>query len=186
LLIFGVVGGCCWPWESSSCLCTALTGQCACRLAYDGKRCSECEENHYEDPLGRCIPCDCNKEGSQKPVCDQDTGTCRCQEGISGPRCDRYARGHDQEFPTCLRCHLCFDQWDHTISSLSTVVQGLIRLAANMEDKRETLPVCEADFKGLRENMSEIERIWRHPVFSSEEFSKVKDYHDCLVRFVHK
>ncbi|CAI9160312.1 unnamed protein product [Rangifer tarandus platyrhynchus] len=26
--------------------------------------------------------------------------------------------------------------------------------------------------------MSEIERIWRHPVFSSEEFSKVKDYHD--------
>lgn len=136
--------------------------------------------NHYEDPLGQCIPCDCNKEGSQKPVCDQDTGTCRCQEGICGPRCDRRAQGHDQEFPTCLRYRLCFDQWDHTISSLSTVVQGLIRLAANMEDKRETLPVCEADFKGLRENMSEIERIWRHPVFSSEEFSKVKDYHDSV------
>ena len=43
------------------------------------------------------------------------------------------------------------------------MVQGLIRLAANMEDKRETLPVCEADFKGLRENMSEIERIWIFP-----------------------
>ncbi|CAM9900993.1 unnamed protein product [Rangifer tarandus platyrhynchus] len=111
--------------------------QCPCRSGYDGKRCSECEENHYEDPLGRCIPCDCNREGSQKPVCDQGTGACRCQEGISGPRCDRCARGHAREFPCCLRCHWCFDQWDHTISSLSTVVQGLIRLAANMEDKRE-------------------------------------------------
>ncbi|KAB0376143.1 hypothetical protein FD755_012786 [Muntiacus reevesi] len=153
-----------------------LTGQCPCRSGYDGKRCSECEENHYEDPLGQCI----HREGSQKPVCDQGTGACRCQEGVSGPRCDRCARGRAQEFPSCLPCHLCFDQWDHTISSLSTVVQGLIRLAANMEDKRETLPVCEADFKGLRENMSEIERIWRHPVFSSEEFSKVKDYHDSV------
>ncbi|KAM9699005.1 LOW QUALITY PROTEIN: laminin subunit beta-4 [Dama dama] len=169
----------CDPRTSLSSRCDQLTGQCPCRSGYDGKRCSECEENHYEDPLGRCIPCDCNREGSQKPVCDQDTGAC-CQEGISGPRCDRCARGHAREFPSCLPCHLCFDQWDHTISSLSTAVQGLIRLAANMEDKRETLPVCEADFKGLRENMSEIERIWRHPVFSSEEFSKVKDYHDSV------
>ncbi|KAB0342537.1 hypothetical protein FD754_019463 [Muntiacus muntjak] len=168
----------CDPRTSLSSRCDQLTGQCPCRSGYDGKRCSECEENHYEDPLGQCI----HKEGSQKPVCDQDTGACRCQEGVSGPRCDRCgcARGRAREFPSCLPCHLCFDQWDHTISSLSTVVQGLIRLAANMEDKRETLPVCEADFKGLRENMSEIERIWRHPVFSSEEFSKVKDYHHSV------
>eukprot|EP00069_Balaena_mysticetus_P004207 bmy_17242T0 len=157
-----------------------LTGQCPCRLGYGGKRCSECEENYYGDPLGRCIPCDCNRKDSQKHICDQDTGTCHCREGVSGPRCDRCAQGHGQEFRACLRCHLCFDQWDHTISSLSKAVQGLIRLAGNMEDKRETLPVCEADFKGLRENMSEIERIWRHPVFSSGEFLKVKDYHDSV------
>lgn len=105
---------------------------------------------------------------------------CRCREGVSGQRCDRCAQGHSQEFPTCLRCHLCFDQWDHTISSLSKVVQGLIRLATNMEDKRETLPVCEADFKGLRENVSEIERILKHPVFPSEKFLEVKDYHDSV------
>lgn len=59
-------------------------------------------------------------------------------------------------------------------------MQGLIRLAADMEDKRETLPVCETDFKGLRENMSEIERILKHPVFSAGEFLKVKDYHDSV------
>ncbi|KAI4584857.1 hypothetical protein MJG53_006391 [Ovis ammon polii x Ovis aries] len=163
--------------------CSRVTEECLkCLYNTQGPNCQLCKPGYFRSALNQtCTTCDCNKEGSQKPVCDQDTGTCRCQEGISGPRCDRCARGHDQEFPTCLRCHLCFDQWDHTISSLSTVVQGLIRLAANMEDKRETLPVCEADFKGLRENMSEIERIWRHPVFSSEEFSKVKDYHDCSV-----
>lgn len=59
-------------------------------------------------------------------------------------------------------------------------MQGLIRLAADMEDKRETLPVCETDFKGLRENMSEIERILKHPVFSAGEILKVKDYHDSV------
>ncbi|KAF6301811.1 laminin subunit beta 4 [Rhinolophus ferrumequinum] len=170
----------CDPRTSHSSHCDQLTGQCPCKLGYDGKRCTECKENYYGDPLGRCIACDCNREGTQEPTCDRDTGTCSCREGVGGQRCDRCARGHGQEFPACLRCHLCFDQWDHTISSLSRAVQGLIRLAADMEDKRETLPVCETDFKGLRENMSEIERILKHPVFSAGEFLKVKDYHDSV------
>ncbi|XP_021791861.2 laminin subunit beta-4 [Papio anubis] len=170
----------CDPRTSQSSHCDQLTGQCPCKLGYGGKRCSECQENYYGDPPGRCIPCDCNRAGTQKPICDPDTGMCRCREGVSGQRCDRCARGHSQEFPTCLQCHLCFDQWDHTISSLSKAVQGLMRLAANMEDKRETLPVCKADFKGLRENVSEIERILKHPVFPSGKFLKVKDYHDSV------
>lgn len=32
-----------------------VTGQCPCKLGYSGKRCSECQENYYSDPLGRCI-----------------------------------------------------------------------------------------------------------------------------------
>ncbi|ELV14261.1 Laminin subunit beta-4 [Tupaia chinensis] len=157
-----------------------FTGQCPCRLGYGGLRCSECEASHYGDRLGRCISCNCNREGTQKSVCDPDTGMCHCREGVSGQQCDRCTRGHSQEFPTCPRCHFCFDQWDHTISSLSKAVQGLIRLIANMEDKRETLPVCETDFKGLGETVSEIERILKHPVFSSGELLKVKDYHDSV------
>uniref|UniRef100_A0A7N5K8M0 Laminin subunit beta 4 n=1 Tax=Ailuropoda melanoleuca TaxID=9646 RepID=A0A7N5K8M0_AILME len=168
----------CDPRTSHSSHCDQLTGQCPCKLGYDGKHCSGCKENHYSDPLGRCIPCDCNREGAQKPTCDQDTGMCRCREGVSGPQCDRCARGHGREFPACLRCHGCFDPWDHTVSALSKAVQGLMRLAANMRDKREPVLVCEADFKGLRENMSEIERILKHPVFSSGEFLTVKDYQD--------
>ncbi|XP_069317964.1 laminin subunit beta-4 [Eulemur rufifrons] len=170
----------CDPQNSQSSHCDQLTGQCPCKLGYGGKRCSECEEDYYGDPRGRCLPCDCSRAGAQKPVCDPDTGRCRCREGVSGQRCDRCAPGHGQEFPTCLRCHLCFDQWNHNISSLSEAVQGLSRLAATMQDKREPLPVCEADFKGLRENMSEIERILKHPVFSSGKFLKVKDYHDSV------
>ncbi|XP_037374552.1 laminin subunit beta-4 [Talpa occidentalis] len=170
----------CNPRTSHSSHCDQLTGQCSCKLGYGGKRCNECKENYYGDTHRQCTPCDCSREGTQTPICDQDTGMCRCREGVSGPRCDRCARGHGQQFPACLRCHLCFDQWDHAVSSLSKVVQGLMRLAANMEDERETLPICEADFKGLRENMSEIERILKHPVFSSGEFLKVKDYQDSV------
>ncbi|KAG8508491.1 Laminin subunit beta-4 [Galemys pyrenaicus] len=165
----------CDPRTSHSSHC-----QCPCKLGYGGKRCNECKENYYGKPPGQCTPCDCSREGTQPPGCDQDTGTCHCREGVSGPRCDRCAPGHGQQFPACLRCHWCFDQWDHTVSSLSGAVQGLMRLAANMEDERETLPVCEADFKGLRENMSEIERILKHPVFSFGEFLKVKDYQDSV------
>ncbi|XP_003782634.1 laminin subunit beta-4 [Otolemur garnettii] len=170
----------CDPWNSQSSHCDQLTGQCPCKVGYGGRQCSECMENYYGDPQKRCIPCDCNREGAKKPVCDPDTGMCHCREGVSGQQCDRCAQGHGQEFPTCLRCHLCFDQWNQDISSLSEAVQGLIRLAHNMEDKRETPAVCEADFKGLRENMSEIERILKHPVFSSGKFLKVKDYHDSV------
>ncbi|XP_055974528.1 laminin subunit beta-4 [Sorex fumeus] len=170
----------CDPRTSHSSQCDQFTGQCPCKSGYGGKHCRECKKNHYGGPLGQCIPCDCNREGTQEPICDQATGTCHCREGVSGQRCDHCARGHGQEFPACLRCHLCFDQWDHTISALSKAVQGLIKLAANMEDKREALSVCEADFKGLRKNMSEIEKILKYPVFSSGEFLKVKDYQDFL------
>nr|XP_025728478.1 laminin subunit beta-4-like [Callorhinus ursinus] len=170
----------CDPQTSHGGHCDQLTGQCPCKFGYDGKHCRGCKENYYRDPLGRCISCDCNREGAQNPPCDQDTGMCRCREGVSGPRCDRCARGHGQEFPACLRCHGCFDPWDHTVSALSKAVQGLMRLAADTQDKREPVLVCEADFKGLRENMSEIERILKHPVFSSGEFLTVKDYQDSV------
>ncbi|XP_007943246.1 laminin subunit beta-4 [Orycteropus afer afer] len=165
---------------SQSSHCDQLTGQCPCKLGYGGKHCNECKETYYGDPPGPCVPCDCNREGTQTPACDEDTGMCHCREGVGGQRCDHCIRGHSQEFPACLRCHSCFDQWDRTISSLSKTVQGLMRLAVNMEDKRGTLPICEANFKGLRENISEIERILKHPVFSSGEFLRVKDYHDSV------
>uniref|UniRef100_F6YTR2 Laminin subunit beta 4 n=1 Tax=Monodelphis domestica TaxID=13616 RepID=F6YTR2_MONDO len=170
----------CDPENSHSTHCNQFTGQCPCKLGYGGKHCHKCEENYYADSQMQCIACKCNKEGTQTPICDQETGSCLCRAGVTGQFCDRCARGHSQEFPTCLRCHLCFDQWDNKISSLSEAVQGLIRLAADLEDKRKTLPGCNADFKRLEDSMSEIERILKHPVFSSGEFLNVKDYHDSV------
>ncbi|XP_042540732.1 laminin subunit beta-4 [Dipodomys spectabilis] len=167
----------CDPQGSQSSRCDQLTGQCPCKLGHGGKRCSECKENYYSDPSRQCIPCKCNSEGTRMPLCDPDTGMCHCREGVSGQQCDHCARGHNQEFPACLPCHFCFDQWDHTISSLSKAVQGLI---ANMEDKRETLTGCEVDFQNLRENVSAIERLLKQPLHSPGEFLKVKDYHDSV------
>ncbi|XP_074124432.1 laminin subunit beta-4 isoform X1 [Sminthopsis crassicaudata] len=170
----------CDPQHSISTHCDQFTGQCPCKLGYGGKHCNKCEENYYGDPQVQCTECKCNKEGTQTAICDQETGSCLCRAGVMGHFCDRCARGHFQEFPTCLQCPLCFDQWDNKISSLSEAVQGLIRLAANLEDKRETLPGCNADFKRLEDSVSEAERIWKHPVFSSGEFLNVKEYHDSV------
>ncbi|XP_008828933.1 laminin subunit beta-4 [Nannospalax galili] len=170
----------CDPKTSQSSICDQVTGQCQCKPGHSGIHCNECEENYYSDPSGQCAPCNCNKEGTQKPLCDPDTGMCHCREGVSGQQCDRCARGHGQGFPACLRCHLCFDQWDPTVSSLSKAVQGLIELVTNMEDKRETLPDCEVDFKVLRANMSTIEKILKHPALSSGELLKAKDYYESV------
>ncbi|KAM9216772.1 LOW QUALITY PROTEIN: laminin subunit beta-4 [Dugong dugon] len=170
----------CDPQTSQSNHCDQLTGQCPCKLGYGGKRGNECKENYYGNPPGPRVPCNCNREGTQTPACDPDTGMCRCREGVGGQQCDRCAQGHGQEFPICLRCHSCFDQWDLTISPLSRVEQRLMRLVVNMEDKRGTLPICEANFKGPRENVSEIEMTLKHPIFSSGEFLRVKDYHSSV------
>ncbi|XP_006882698.1 PREDICTED: laminin subunit beta-4 [Elephantulus edwardii] len=170
----------CDPQTSQSDHCDQLTGQCPCKLGYGGKHCNECRENYYGDPPGPCVPCDCHREGAQKPACDSRTGMCLCRAGVGGQRCDHCAQGHGQEFPACLRCHSCFDQWNRTISALSELVQGLMRLAVNIRDKRGSQPVCEADFKGLSGNVSEIERMLNEPVFSSGEFLRVKDYHDFI------
>ncbi|KAM6151998.1 LOW QUALITY PROTEIN: laminin subunit beta-4 [Erethizon dorsatum] len=143
------------------------------KLGCGGKRCSECKENYSADPLG-CMPSDCHREGTQKPLFDPDTGVCHCRDSVSSQRCDRCAQGHGQEFPTCLQGHLCFDQRDHIASSLSEAVQGLIRLAANVKVS------CEAGSKGLEESISDITRILENLVFSSRELLKVEDYHDSV------
>ncbi|KAF4020071.1 hypothetical protein G4228_011820 [Cervus hanglu yarkandensis] len=160
------------PPSGEACLCDPDTGTCPCLPSVTGQTCDHCADGYWNLVPGRgCQPCDCDPQTLLSSRCDQArnfqlpmlTGQCPCRSGYDGKRCSECEENHYED--PLGRCIL---------------VQGLIRLAANMEDKRETLPVCEADFKGLRENMSEIERIWRHPVFSSEEFSKVKDYHDSV------
>ncbi|KAH0616507.1 hypothetical protein JD844_027654, partial [Phrynosoma platyrhinos] len=87
-----------------------VTGQCSCKLGYTGRRCDICDENYFGDPQIHCISCKCHKDGTLKPECDKDTGACNCRVGVTGRFCDQCARGYDQDFPSCSRCHICFDQ----------------------------------------------------------------------------
>ncbi|XP_014427659.2 laminin subunit beta-4 isoform X1 [Pelodiscus sinensis] len=170
----------CNPRNSQSNQCNQSTGQCPCKLGYGGRRCDECEENYFGNPRIHCISCKCNEEGTRKPKCDKDTGACNCHSGVAGRLCDQCGRGFKQEFPTCSRCHLCFTQWDNEITSLSQTVKGLMRFAANLEDKRDTMPSCDMHFKGLEDKISQIERILKTPVLSLKTFLNIKEFHDYI------
>ncbi|KAF7246577.1 Laminin subunit beta-4 [Varanus komodoensis] len=126
------------------------------------------------------VTCKCNKDGTRRPECDKDTGVCNCRAGVTGRFCDQCARGYSQEFPSCPRCHICFDQWDNIISSLSQKIQTLMRFAATLGDKRKTMSGCDIDFKGYEDTISEIEIMLKSPILSSEVLLKIKKEHDYI------
>ncbi|XP_068256728.1 laminin subunit beta-4 [Nyctibius grandis] len=162
--------------NSHSNQCNQLTGQCPCKLGYSGRCCDECEENYFGNPQKHCISCECNPEGTSQPKCDKATGACNCRTGVTGRFCDQCGRGFEKDFPSCHQCHICFDQWDAEITALAQTVQGLMRFAANLEDKGGRMPSCDMRFKAFADAISEIERILRHPVLSLEAASDIKDF----------
>ncbi|XP_029473145.1 laminin subunit beta-4 [Rhinatrema bivittatum] len=165
--------------NSQSNQCNQFTSQCLCKAGFAGKTCNECEENYYGNPQLSCILCKCNLEGTNRPACDRITGSCNCRAGVTGRLCDQCARGFSQEFPTCSPCHHCFDHWDGEIMPLSRAVQELVRFAANL-DQSNLLPGCDAHFSNLEDKLRAVEKILKSPTLSSEEFLKVKDYHDYI------
>ncbi|XP_042326666.1 laminin subunit beta-4 isoform X4 [Sceloporus undulatus] len=170
----------CNPKHSQNNLCDQVTGQCSCKLGYTGRRCDICDENYFGDPQNHCLYCKCHKDGTLKPECDKDTGACNCRVGVTGRFCDQCARGYDQDFPSCSRCHICFDQWDNVVTSLSHKIQTLMRFAATLGDKTNIVPGCDVDIKGHENTISEIERILKSPFLSSEMLSDIKKDHDHI------
>ncbi|XP_010125018.1 PREDICTED: laminin subunit beta-4 [Chlamydotis macqueenii] len=166
----------CDPKNSQSNQCNQLTGQCPCKLGYSGRCCNECDENYFGNPQKHCILCECNPKGTTQPKCDKATGACNCRAGVTGRFCDQCGRGFEKDFPSCHQCHLCFDQWDTEITAFARTVQGLMRFAANLEDKGGRMPSCDMRFKVFEDAIFEIERILRHPVLSLEALSGIKDF----------
>jgi len=76
------------------CRCDAGTGQCQCLPRVAGRRCDQCEPNHWNLESGTgCETCNCNLENSKGPSCDEFTGQCQCNEGFGGRTCDGCADG---------------------------------------------------------------------------------------------
>uniref|UniRef100_A0A670J355 Laminin subunit beta 4 n=1 Tax=Podarcis muralis TaxID=64176 RepID=A0A670J355_PODMU len=170
----------CNPRHSQNNLCDQLTGQCPCKVGYTGRRCDACDENYFGDSQIHCFSCKCSTDGTLTPGCDKDTGACNCRVGVTGRFCDQCARGYIQEFPSCRRCHVCFDQWDNAITSLSQKIQKLMRFAAMLGDKRQTMPGCDVDLKGHEDTISEIERILKNPTLLPEVLLSMKKEHGYI------
>ncbi|XP_072856749.2 laminin subunit beta-4 [Pogona vitticeps] len=169
----------CNPKHSQNNLCDQFTGQCSCKPGYMGRRCDICDENTFGESQINSTSCKCNTHGTLKPECDEDTGVCNCRTGVTGRSCDQCARGYSQEFPSCSRCHVCFDQWDNIITILTQKIQKLMKFAATHGDKK-AVPGCDIDFKGHEDTISQIEMILRSPVLSSEVLSDLKKDHDRI------
>ncbi|KAM6437491.1 laminin subunit beta-4 [Liasis olivaceus] len=167
----------CNPKHSPNNICDQLTGQCPCKLGYTGRHCDICAENYYGI---HCIECKCNKDGSLIPACDKDTGVCHCRRGVTGKLCDQCARSHHQEFPSCSRCHVCFDQWDNMMISLSRRIQKLLKFTVALADKRKVMPGCDLNIKGYENKISEIEKILKSPLLSSEALLNIEKEHDNI------
>ncbi|XP_059921886.1 multiple epidermal growth factor-like domains protein 9 [Gadus macrocephalus] len=67
--------------------CDVRTGRCSCVSGHSGPQCDDCEDGHFTNSTGGCLPCQCDSYGAVDPLCDS-SGTCVCKRGVDGPKCD--------------------------------------------------------------------------------------------------
>ncbi|XP_074405747.1 laminin subunit alpha-3 isoform X4 [Zonotrichia albicollis] len=87
--------------------CDKTSGQCRCKPGIKGRRCDQCAPGTYGFP--DCVPCRCNRDGTEPDVCDPQTGTCLCKENVEGAACDTCRPGSFYLNPSNPRgCTPCF------------------------------------------------------------------------------
>ncbi|XP_072460501.1 laminin subunit alpha-3 isoform X2 [Notamacropus eugenii] len=98
--------------------CDRNNGQCRCKPRVMGRQCDRCASGFYRFP--ECIPCHCNRDGTESGVCDPRTGVCLCKENIEGAECNVCRKGSFYLNPTnpkgCTSC-FCFGISDHCQST---------------------------------------------------------------------
>lgn len=85
--------------------CNQTTGQCDCRVGYQGLHCDTCKEGFYlNHTVGLCLPCHCSPRGAVSILCNS-SGNCQCKVGVTGSMCDQCQDGHYGFGKTgCLPC----------------------------------------------------------------------------------
>ncbi|XP_042191375.1 laminin subunit beta-4 [Callorhinchus milii] len=159
--------------------CDQITGQCQCKDGYGGKTCSECQDNFYGNPRGQCIPCNCSYEGTERPMCNKITGACTCRTGVTGQHCNKCDWGYCKEFPTCTKCHPCFEPLDKEICILIPGMERLANKTYSVTDGKLASSIDER-LKRLEENTSEVDKIINGSVTSLDTFERTKDYFEQI------
>uniref|UniRef100_A0A673UW51 Laminin subunit alpha 3 n=1 Tax=Suricata suricatta TaxID=37032 RepID=A0A673UW51_SURSU len=89
--------------------CDRDHGQCRCKPRVTGRQCDQCASGFYHFP--ECIPCHCNRDGTEPGVCNPGTGACLCKENVEGTECDVCREGSFYLDPAnpkgCTHC-FCF------------------------------------------------------------------------------
>lgn len=96
---------------------------CHCKEGYTGDKCDRCAFGFYgrpAEPGGRCIPCDCDPNGSLHGGCDTH-GRCTCKPNIQGRDCSQCAPRHIIIDTGCKSCE------DGCVDVLLDDVEELIR-----------------------------------------------------------
>uniref|UniRef100_A0A663MDS5 Laminin subunit alpha 3 n=1 Tax=Athene cunicularia TaxID=194338 RepID=A0A663MDS5_ATHCN len=87
--------------------CEKNNGQCQCKPGIRGRQCDQCVAGTYGFP--NCVPCNCNRDGTEPDVCDPQTGICLCKENVEGAECDTCRPGSFYLDPSNPRgCTSCF------------------------------------------------------------------------------
>uniref|UniRef100_A0A8C0PC17 Laminin subunit alpha-3 n=1 Tax=Canis lupus familiaris TaxID=9615 RepID=A0A8C0PC17_CANLF len=98
--------------------CDRDHGQCRCKPRITGRQCDRCASGFYHFP--ECIPCHCNKDGTESGVCDPGTGVCLCKENVEGTECNVCREGSFYLDPAnpkgCTSC-FCFGINSHCHST---------------------------------------------------------------------
>nr|XP_054317023.1 laminin subunit alpha-3 isoform X1 [Pongo pygmaeus] len=87
--------------------CDRDSGQCRCKPRITGRQCDQCASGFYRFP--ECVPCNCNRDGTEPGVCDPGTGACLCKENVEGTECNVCREGSFHLDPANLKgCTSCF------------------------------------------------------------------------------
>ncbi|XP_044921392.1 laminin subunit alpha-3 isoform X5 [Mustela putorius furo] len=98
--------------------CDRDHGQCRCKPRVTGRQCDRCASGFYHFP--ECLPCHCNRDGTEPGVCDPGTEACLCKENVAGTECNVCREGSFYLDPAnpkgCTRC-FCFGISNHCHST---------------------------------------------------------------------
>uniref|UniRef100_A0A915PKZ8 Laminin EGF-like domain-containing protein n=1 Tax=Setaria digitata TaxID=48799 RepID=A0A915PKZ8_9BILA len=138
--------------------CDVLTGQCLCKFGVMGRRCDQCELEHYGFGIDGCQPCDCEVIGSESPQCDVSTGQCLCRDHIEGRRCDHCIENRYNLQAGCLPCDDCYSLTQHRVHTFRNDI-GMLEETLK-EIIENPAPVDDAEFDNYVKSVSaEVEDL---------------------------
>ena len=93
----------CNPVGSQHIACDAVSGECTCKVGYEGELCRECSAAYY-NLTGECLACECS-DFAVSETCDA-VGQCTCPPNVTGSKCDQCQQGYyNLSYDGCISCN---------------------------------------------------------------------------------